>query len=260
VFKLDTTGTETVLHSFSGADGAGPRAGLLRDAAGNLYGTTYYGGAFDYGTVFKLDTTGTETVLHSFTGGNDGGGPCSGLLRDAAGNLYGTTLFGGLPGSGTVFKLDTTGTETVLHNFFDNPDGRYPFAGLVGDAAGKLYGTTQYGGTYGKGTVYKLDKAGRGTVIHSFSGPDGATPSAGLILDRSGNLYGTTYAGGASDMGIVFKLDWGGNLTLLAAFHGGRRDGMNPQASLVRDAAGNLYGTTSTGGAFNAGTVFKLSP
>ena len=260
VFKLDTTGTETVLHSFTGTDGASPQAGLLRDASGNLYGTTSNGGAVYDGTVFKVDTTGAETVLHSFAGGNDGWGPHAGLLRDAAGNLYGTTPYGGLPGSGTVFKLDSTGAKTVLHNFFDHPDGKSPWAGLVGDAAGELYGTTQYGGTYGKGTVFKLDKAGRGTMLHSFSGPDGATPSAGLILDRAGNLYGTTYAGGASDEGTVFKLDTAGNLTLLHAFHGGRGDGMNPQAGLVRDAAGNLYGTTPSGGAFNKGTVFKLSP
>jgi uncharacterized repeat protein (TIGR03803 family) len=262
VFKLDTTGTEIVLHSFNfdGVDGIAPQAGLVRDAAGNFYGTTSLGGAVDNGTVFKLDTTGAETILHSFAGGIDGDSPHAGLIRDAAGNLYGTTPAGGDPGSGTVFKLDSTGAKTVLHNFFDHPDGKSPWAGLVGDAAGELYGTTQYGGTYGKGTVFKLDKAGRGKVLYSFSGPDGSSPSAGLILDRSGNLYGTTYAGGASDMGIVFKLDTVGNLTLLHAFHGGRGDGMNTGAGLVRDAAGNLYGTTPRGGAFNKGTVFKLTP
>ena len=260
VFRVDVTGAETVLHSFDAADGAGPQAGLIRDAAGNFYGTTYYGGAFNNGTVFKLDRTGAETVLYSFTGGNDGGGPQAGLLRDALGNLYGTTQYGGFPGSGAVIKLDTTGTETVLHGFFDHPDGKSPYAGLVGDAAGKLYGTTQYGGTHGKGTVFKLDKAGRGAVLYSFSGADGATPSASLILDRAGNLYGSTYAGGASDKGTVFKLDTAGNLTVLHSFSGGTTDGSNPLAGLVRDNAGNLYGTTPSGGAFNKGTVFKISP
>jgi uncharacterized repeat protein (TIGR03803 family) len=259
VFKLDMTGAETVLHRFTVEEGAGPQAGLIRDEAGNLYGTTYYGGAFDNGTVFKLDTTGAVTVLHTFTGRSDGGGPHGGVLRDAAGNFYGTTPYGGPRGSGTVFKLDTTGGETVLHNFLDQPDGKAPWAGLVGDAAGTLYGATQFGGTDGIGTVFKLDKAGRGAVLHSFIGPDGVQPMAGLILDPIGNLYGTAYAGGASDGGTVFKLDPFGTLTLLHGFHGGRRDGLNPQAGLVRDAAGNLYGTTPIGGAFNQGTVFKLT-
>ena len=259
VFKLDTAGTETVLHSFTGADGAGPLAGLLLDTSGNLYGTTFSGGTSGKGTLFKLDATGVETVLYSFTGGIDGGGPHGGLLRDAAGNLYGTTPSGGLRGNGTVFKLDTTGGETVLHNFSDQPDGQAPWAGLVGDAAGTLYGTTQFGGTDGIGTVFKLDKAGKGSVLHSFIRPNGAQLMAGLILDPNGNLYGTAYAGGASDGGTVFKLDSFGNLSLLHGFHGGRRDGINPQAGLVRDLAGNLYGTTPAGGAFNQGTVFKLT-
>jgi uncharacterized repeat protein (TIGR03803 family) len=282
VFKLDTTGKETLLHSFEGppADGANPFASLVRDAAGNLYGTTLRGGASDFGTVFKLDTTGTETVLHSFVGSpTDGQYPRGGLVRDSAGNLYGTTSNGGSSsncsgGCGTVFKLDTTGTEIVLHSFVGLPtDGANPFAGLLRDAAGNLYGTTAYGGSkhahfcaFGCGTVFKLDTTGKETVLHSFMGAatdDGALPEADLVQDAAGNLYGTTFTGGDSPCyegygcGTVFELDATGKEIVLHSF--AWKDGASPDAVLIRDAAGNLYGTTSTGGAFGWGTVFKLS-
>jgi uncharacterized repeat protein (TIGR03803 family) len=146
VFKLDTTGKETVLYSFNGGtDGGLPQAGVIRDEAGNLYGTALIG-AYSAGVVFKLDTAGTETVLYSFTGGTDGANPAAGLVRDAAGNLYGTTESGGAANAGTVFKLDTTGTETVLHTFTGGMDGANPYAGLLQGAAGSLYGTALYGG------------------------------------------------------------------------------------------------------------------
>ena len=212
VFKLATTGVETVLHSFTGdPDGNWPWAGLIRDATGNLYGTTHQGGgASAWGTVFKLDTTGAETVLYSFKGDPDGGEPDAGLILDAAGNLYGTTHYGGgggcQDGCGTVFKLDTTGTETVLHSFQGNPDGGSPVAGLIRDAAGNLYGTTLYGGAVGKGTVFKLDTTGTETVLHSFTGAAGEWPTAGLIRDTAGNIYGTTPYGGRGFAGEVFKL------------------------------------------------------
>ena len=216
VFRLDATGTETVLHSFVGSptDGATPFAGLLRDAAGNLYGTTAYGGSkhadfcpFGCGTVFKVDTTGAETVLHNFIGGRaDGTTPTGGLVRDAAGNFYGTTRQGGSFSKGTVFKLDTTGTETLLHSFTGHPDGWQPQAGLVRDAAGNLYGTTYKGGDRVKGMVFKVDTTGAETVLYSFHGADGSSPAAGFIWDAAGNLYGTTSDGGAFGYGTVFKL------------------------------------------------------
>jgi uncharacterized repeat protein (TIGR03803 family) len=207
--------TFTLLHSFSGGtDGATPRAGLVRDAAGNLYGTTFYGGASNKGTVFKLDTTGTETVLHEFIGGpTDGANPYAGLIRDAAGNVYGTTYYGGpncLPGSacGTLFMLDTTGAETVLHAFTGFPDAANPYGGVVRDQAGNLYGTTVNGGSASYGTVFKLDTTGTETVRHSFTGgaADGRYPYAGLVRDAAGNLYGTTSFGGAFGKGTIFKL------------------------------------------------------
>jgi uncharacterized repeat protein (TIGR03803 family) len=271
VFKVDTSGNETVLYNFTGGiggpDGANPLAGVILDPAGNLYGTTYLGGASGAGTVFEVDTNGKETVLYSFAGGVDGAISGAELVRDPAGNLYGTTLYGGPSDGGTVFKLDTSGKEIVLHSFTGSAtgDGANPYAGLFRDAAGNLYGTTYYGGvsgncTDGCGTVFKLDTTGKETVLHSFVGrADGANPAAGLIRDPVGNLYGTTAYGGRSGFGTVFKLDPNGKETLLHSFIG-TPDGATPYANLVRDAAGNLYGTTFHGGAYRFGTVFKLTP
>jgi len=164
VFKLDPSGEETVLHSFTYSDGAFPDAGLIRDKAGNLYGTTSGGdlvcGLQGCGTVFKVDPSGHETVLHSFTNSPDGAGPYAGLVMDKAGNLYGTTLNGGACGYGTVFKLDPSGHETVLHSFTNSPDGAGPYANLVRDKAGNLYGTTEEGGASGYGTVFRLTSCG----------------------------------------------------------------------------------------------------
>src|ERR1019366_934096 len=208
-----------VLYSFihNGTDGGFPQAGLIFDAAGNLYGTTSEGGTSSScsggcGTVFELTPTAgggwTEKVLHNFnSNGTDGANPYAGLIFDAAGNLYGTTTVGGTYYYGTVFELTPTAgggwTEKVLHSFnYNGTDGNNPQASLTIDAAGNLYGTTSGGGTYGnyKGTVFELTPAAGGdwteTVLHNFVGPDGAAPLAGLIFDAAGNLYGTTSGGG----------------------------------------------------------------
>ena len=267
VFKVDTTGRETVLYSFTGigGDGAAPRAGLVQDAQGNLYGTTAVGGdlvcnaSHGCGTVFKVDTTGKETVLYSFTWtGKDGAYPNGTLAQDAQGNLYGTTYQGGkYVYFGMVFKLDATGKEKVLHSFSGNAAGANPFAGVVLDSQGNLYGTTEFGG-HGGGTVYQVNSAGNRTVLHKFRWLDGADSSASLVLDAQGNLYGTTDDGGAYGYGTVFKLDTAGKETVLYSFTGTGGDGANPYASVVRDAQGNLYGTTLGGGASGNGTVFKV--
>ena len=258
-FKLDTTGHETVLYSFTGgADGSNPCSGLVRDSAGNIYGTTFGGGASGWGTVFKLDATGHETVLYSFTGYGDGANPYAGLIRDAAGNLYGTTASGGTSGRGTVFKLDTTGNETILHNFTGNADGADPYAGLIQDSAGNLYGTTAEGGASNEGTVFKVDTTGRETVLYSFTrGADGGSPYGGLIRNSAGKLYGTTYFGGTTDSGLVFELDPTGHETVLYSFPASA-DGDVPYAGLFRDQAGNLYGTTIFGGGSGMGAVFEV--
>jgi uncharacterized repeat protein (TIGR03803 family) len=180
---------------------------VIRDASGNLYGTTYAGGAFNQGTVFRLSPSGKEKVLYSFTGGSDGAHPRAGLLRDSAKNLYGTTTFG----NGNVFKLDKTGKLTVLDSF-DHGTGYSPEGSLVRDPAGNLYGVTIFGGAVGCGftcgVVYKVDPNGKETVLHTFAGgpADGGMPAGGLIRDAKGNLYGTTSSGGTSGNGIVFKL------------------------------------------------------
>jgi uncharacterized repeat protein (TIGR03803 family) len=277
--------TFTILYSFAGypTDGAGPGAGLLMDASGNLYGTTSYGGNVNgakcarsgyagCGTVFKLNTDGREAPLHNFTGGGDGATPRSNLIMDANGALYGTTTFGGdtnncidtgYAGCGVVFKLSGA-KETVLHRFTGGGDGAWPVGGVVMDARGVLYGTTSAGGSVGGGVAFKL--AGKTeTVLHSFTGGrDGNYLTAGLLMDATGNLYGTDAFGGDIDCdypngcGVVFKLA-GKHLTVLHSFKG-PPDGQSPEASLLMDGEGDLYGTTADGGeSYNAGTVFELS-
>ncbi|MGC9945283.1 MAG: choice-of-anchor tandem repeat GloVer-containing protein [Bryobacteraceae bacterium] len=263
IFALMTFGvawtqaqTYTVLHRFAGTDGSNPEAGLIADPAGSLFGTTSFGGAADNGNVFRLDETGLA-VLYTFTGEIDGGQPEAALIRDPAGNLYGTTEFGGA-GWGTVYKVDAAGTETVLHRFGTRTgDGKFPYAGLMRDSAGNLYGTTKRGGDTNDGTIFKLDKTGE-TVLHSFAGGDGRRPYAGLIQDSAGNLYGTTNEGGDTNVGTVFKLDKTGTETALHTFRVDVGDGGRPVAGLIQDAAGNFYGTTEFGGASGYGIVFRL--
>jgi uncharacterized repeat protein (TIGR03803 family) len=256
--------TFTVLYTFTNTvNGEQPDASLILDPAGNLYGTTQNGGTKGgFGTVFKLNSAGEESVHLSFSGTPDAEDPYAGLVRDRAGNFYGTTIYGGTGGGfGAVFKLDTTGKETILYSFAGTPDGEDPRCTLVLGATGSFYGTTQYGGTNGGfGTVFRLDAQGKLTLLHSFAGtPDGENPLAGLVRDAAGNLYGTTQYGGTNGgFGTVFKLDAKGDLTLLHSF-AGTPDGENPLAGLTRDAVGNLYGTTHYGGTNGGfGTVFKL--
>ena len=265
VFKLDTSYTETVLHSFTGVkDGAVPAAGLIHDLAGNFYGTTQGGGdlacdRFGCGTVFRLNAAGKYKLLYRFVGGTDGKFPSAGLVRDDLGNLYGTTSQGGPYGYGTVFKLDPTGTETVLHSFAGGPEGAFPQAGLVLDqATGNLYGTTNAGAN-GGGALFELDPSGNLTSLYVFNGLDGANPYASLLRDAAGNLYGTTANGGASGDGTVFELDTTGAEIVLHSFTG-VADGSNPRAPLIQDAKGTLYGTAVSGGAGGLGVVFKMDP
>jgi uncharacterized repeat protein (TIGR03803 family) len=289
-----------VLHSFTGADGATPVAGLVTDTAGNLYGTTEWGGTVNLGTVFELVNSAgsyTEKVLYSFTGsGGDGKNPLAGLVMDAAGNLYGTTYGGGISSPqcfgtcGTVFELvNSSGnyTEKVLYSFTGGSDGGNPWAGLIMDVDGNLYGTTSDllsdAGTAGatgsvEGAVFELlNSAGNYTVkvLHSFTGSngDGQNPVAGLIMDADGNLFGTTYYGGTYGTGVgtggtVFELvkSPGGYTEKVLYSFGGAPDGGNPAGGVVLDASGNIYSTTFYGGdaasgsclPSDCGTVFEL--
>ncbi|MGH9500582.1 MAG: choice-of-anchor tandem repeat GloVer-containing protein [Terriglobales bacterium] len=276
----------SIIHQFDHANGAYPLAPLIADAAGNLYGTTFYGGNSNYyGTVYKLSPTGKETAFVSFDQSNGAGPDFGNLLPDGQGNLYGTSLVGGdltcqsPPGAGcgTVFKIDRSGKQTVLYAFTQQ-DGQNPFAGLVRDDSGNLLGTTTTGpGLSQNGTVFEVNPAtGQQTIVYAFGDlPDGQYPEAGLIADGQGNFYGTTAFGGAaggncfnSGCGTVFELSSNGqggfSESVLYSFVGGT-DGSDPHG-LIRDAAGNLYGTTYIGGNFlcyngaGCGTVFKLSP
>lgn len=266
VFELNTAGQEIVLHNFgeTSTDGSYPEYGsLIRDNAGNLYGTASSGGANGSGIVFALSPAGKQTIF-ALPGGAGGALPLGGLVRDSQGNLYGTTVYGGSAcppyGCGTVFKVSGAGLQTVLHSFTGGTDGEYPYAGLIEDRAGNLYGTTLGGGPCNCGTVFKIDASGQETVLYSFSdGTDGASPADSLILDSAGNLYGTTIGGGTNFDGTVFKITPDGQESVLHAFTGSP-DGQFPYFALLRDAAGNLFGTTNQGGANGAGTVFEVKP
>lgn len=272
VFKVMLSGAETVLYSFTGKpDGFGPDAGLV-DVNGTLYGTTINGGANDDGTVFAIAPSGTESVLHSFAGKPDGAHPYAGLIN-LNGTLYGTTTTGGANcgstgGCGTVFTITPSGAESVLYSFKGSPgDGRYPTQELLLDVNGTLYGTTKRGGTNNRGTVFSIATSGTETALHSFGGSgDGVFPYGGL-LNVSGTLYGTTSNGGSGSClrygdvpgcGTVFKTTTSGSETVLHNFDG-LKEGRFPYAGLI-DVNGTLYGTTTAGGAKNAGAVFSLSP
>ncbi len=261
VFKLSPSGTLTTLYSFcsktSCADGADPEGVLAQDSAGNLYGTTYYGGTSNDGTVFKLTSAGVLTTLHSFSGA-DGENPAGGVIA-ASGVFYGTSQNGGKDGDGTVFKITATGAFTSLHSFVYT-DGEKPGGWMV-EVGGNLYGATGYGGAKGYGTVFEMTSAGTVTTLHSFcslaSCADGAGPTAGLMQATDGNLYGLTDYEGANGDGTVWELSLKGAFTLVHTFDG--TDGNGPQGGLVQDTNGDFYGMTSGGGAHGDGTVFSIA-
>jgi uncharacterized repeat protein (TIGR03803 family) len=261
------------LYSFAGgADGANPQASLILDRAGNLYGTTFYGGAQNLGTVFMIEPDGTEKVLHSFEG-NDGAYPYSDLIADADGVLYGTTAFGGPSNTGVVFKLTPDGVETVLYSFAKHGKGVEPLGRVAFGRNGNLIGTAYGGGRgdcefAGCGVVFELGPDGKEKVLHQFLGSatDGASPYGGVIIDKKGNIYGTTLSGGIVDpkhclepypgCGTIFKLAPDGTEAILHYFSGGDHSAC-PVASLTPDNAGNLFGTTI--GCGSPAIAFKLA-
>ena len=262
VFEYSAAGKYTVLHSFQGgtADGSGPYAGVAFDAEGNLYGTTYSGGVAGLGVVYKVSASGQETVLHSFTGGADGSGPYAGVAIDAKGNLYGTTYNGGTANAGVVYKINSSGQETVLYTFTGGNDGANPYAGVTLDSSGNLYGTTYAGGPYNNGVIYKVNPAGRENVLYIFATTPqgGVNPQGGVILDSAGNLYGAVWS-------VVYKLSPAGQYTILAKLPYGNYGGYTSPGTVAMDSAGNLYGTTGqvqqgTRSPAPHGAVFKLTP
>jgi uncharacterized repeat protein (TIGR03803 family) len=285
VFELTPSGggwIHTVLYSFhGGADGGEPYKGVTLDAEGNLYGSAVTGGTGGSceggcGVVYKLTNTGgawNETVLHDFTGGNDGSGPGAPLTLDAAGHLFGMTPTGGRYGLGVIFGLAPRPSGRwsfrVIHSFTGGNDGATGSAGrMIFDAAGDLYGVATVGGANGDGTAFRLRQTDSGrwmlTTLYAFKGePDAAFPYGGLVFDAAGNLYGTTYYEGADELGAVYELTpthagaW--KERVLYSFTG-TPDGASSISNLVFDAAGNLFGTTSEGGASGVGTIFQLTP
>ncbi len=273
--------TENAIYSFQGGnDGIDPSTPLVFDGAGSLYGTTPRGGSADVGVIFQLtfhNGQWTESLLHTFTGvGHDGAYPASGMIFDSAGNLYGTTLDGGLSGDGTVFQLVPSGsawTTDTLHDFAGGNGGQGPQGELTFDRAGNLYGTTSGGGVDDSGTVFELASSGGAWVFSVlFSVPGGienSGPQGNLAMDAAGNLYGATYDGGAYRYGSIFKLtptNGGWTYTSLHDFTDGT-DGANPLSGVTLGSNGNLYGTTSLGGmqggncySLGCGVVWEITP
>jgi uncharacterized repeat protein (TIGR03803 family) len=278
IFDLTLDGTEDTLYRFDNQ--AEPEAGVVFDNEGNLFTTTWSGGVGrcpwheDYigcGTVLELTAAGEQKVIHSFGGyPSDGQFPATGLILDQEGNLYGTTYQGGdgcpspFHGCGTVFEITANGDEKILHSFGVQPgDGKNPYAALVLDQEGNLYGTTSVGGAYGGGTVFKLIPTGEEKILYSFGKKhgDGSDPLFGsLVFDKKGNLYGTTGKGGIYGNGAVFELTSKGREKILYSFGAQPNDGIIPQSGVIFDTTGNLYGTTPYGGLYGCGTVFKITP
>jgi uncharacterized repeat protein (TIGR03803 family) len=329
VFRLSKDGQFTTLYQFQGGtDGSAPYAGVTRDAKGNLYGTTFAGGGthcvfapeVGCGTIFKLDSRGSETVLYRFSGGSDGAGPAANLYLDAEGNLWGTTELGGIftnplcssGGCGTLFRLDRN--HTLHSRPFQGPpnEGSAPLGGLVADPRGNIYGTTYQGGPFNGGTLFKISPTRKLTTLHIFNIAAGDAGNPTGLLISGGKLYGPGASGGADQGGAIYQVDLSGehllysfgegndesilfaqgtlarasdgtlygttSLGFLGDFDGevyaldatgnftevhkflGAPDGDTPKAGVIRDAAGNIYGTTERGGVFHAGTIFKVTP
>jgi uncharacterized repeat protein (TIGR03803 family) len=266
---------ETVLLDFAPSSNDGfpsPSGPTVFDSEGNIYGIENYGGN-SLGAVYQLARSGnawTENILHIFGGAGDGFYPYGGLVRDAAGNIYGSTSNGGANGQGTIFELtsnaDGTWTYNIIYDFASaGPyDAEGPYGPLTIDASGSLYGTSQAGGTYDYGAVFKLSLSNgvwTDAVLFNFTLDYGSSPNpVGVVMDAAGNLYGTTTDGGPYAVGTIYKLTpttgfW--NRTILHTFAG--TDGAYPFGGLAVDKSGTLYGTTDSGGTFGYGNVYKLS-
>lgn len=267
VYRITPDGQESVLYAFAGGEDGNQPGDIILDKKGNIYGVTTSGGHYSDGTLFRVSPSGQETQLHVFAENQtDGGEPDHGVIFDKAGNLYGSTPWGGSAGGGTIFKVTPQGDYSVFYNFPGDAGGAQPRTDLIIDKGGNFYGTTSGGGDYGYGTAFKLTPSGTETVLHSFtgSGGDSGGPQAGVIFGGKGALYGTTSGLGTGTAGTVFKLAADGTETVLHAFSGGK-DGEYPHGTLVTDGLGNLYGVAEAGGStkgacypYGCGTVFRL--
>lgn len=257
--------TYTVLYNFGSfpGDGIGPSGTLALDSTGNFYGATQSGGTQGVGVIFKLDPSNTESILYNFNLPPDAITPPYGVVRSTSGALYGSAnggRYGTQLGDGSIFKLSATGTESVLHSFGNGTDGLIPSGGLIQDSKGNSYGVTVSGGTHGWGTLFKITSAGKETILYNFT-LAAASPEGTLLLDQHGNLYGTTVSGGKYSFGTVYEYSAAGRFHVIYNFcpQAHCPDGSQPNAGLVQDSAGNLYGTTLNGGTNLQGTVFKVT-
>ncbi len=264
VFNLTLNGALNTLHSFGGTDGAQPQGGLIQGSDGNFYGTTAEGGAFGQGTVFSLDTNGSLATLHSFNG-PDGAYPYGALAQGLDGNLYGTTESGGTNGAGTVFRMSTDGAMTNLVSFNYETTGGFPTAGLLPGSNGNFYGTTQFGGANGVGTLFQVTPNGAFTVLYAFDNITGAEPYGPLAQGTDGFIYGTTQYGGTNDGGTIFGMTTNGTVVSLFSFQG--NNGYYPQSGLTQGSDGAFYGAATYGGeGFNGynnsgdGVIFRMGP
>jgi uncharacterized repeat protein (TIGR03803 family) len=255
IFKFNpSTNQLTVLHVFSGSNGAEPRAELTEGSDGRLYGTTSAGGSAGIGTVFSIGKSGGFSLVASFKGSN--GRLPFGKLVQANGDWWGTTAQGGASSMGVVFRVD--GGTVIVEHSFSGADGANPRGGLVRASDGNFYGTTAGGGASNKGTFFKINTAGTLTTLRSFAGSNGQNPYAELVQANDGKFYGTTMFGGASSMGVIFRADTAGNLTVLRSLS--TNDGGRPEGALLEGFNGRLYGVSPTGGPEgSAGTVFELT-
>ncbi|HWD20235.1 MAG TPA: choice-of-anchor tandem repeat GloVer-containing protein [Verrucomicrobiae bacterium] len=247
------------LYTFTdGVDGASPQSGLAQASNGVFYGTALNGGTNGFGTIFSVTSAGAFTPLYSFTADVDGAAPWSALAPLTNGAFAGTTI-AGANGFGTIFQVTSNGVLTPRYSFTGTTDGSTPEGTLTLSTNGSLYGTTADGGANGAGTIYRFTPAGAFNLLYTFTGSvDGVAPVAALTLGADGNFYGTTASGGTNGDGTIFKLTQAGVFTSLYSFSNGV-DGAIPQSALTLGSDGNLYGVTSSGGAHDNGTLFRLT-
>lgn len=275
VARLTPAGVLSTLYSLAGngSEGLSIIGPLMQASDGALYGTAYLGGEEGLGTLFRLTLDGTFSILHHFGGGQPNAIlPYTGVTEGPDGQLYGTTLRGGTPDAGVVYRIGVDGSGyTVLHEF-GGSSGIHPEGTLVLAADGMLYGTTALGGENNRGTIYRISTAGAVEVLYHFPAlgrfsengqpvnATGANPRAGMMIGADGNFYGTAHKGGEFGFGTVFRLTPAGELTVVHAFSGPSFGGATPLSSLTQDAEGNIYGTTEAGGTLHRGTAWRLAP
>lgn len=259
IFKITTSGSFSVLRHFNKtADGGQSYSSLVEGRDGNLYGLTYYGGTYGYGTLFKITKAGVFTVLRHLNGTTDGGYPQGDIIQGSDGNIYGSCYSGGSKGNGTIFKMTTGGVYTVLRNLAASTDGGNPYGVLYQNSDGVLYGLNRTGGAYTSGTAFKITTVGAFTLLHSFSpATEGGTPNGGFVKGNDGNFYAMLNTGGQYGFGTAFRMTSAGTVTVLVPFNGAK-NGNTPMESLLKAKDSAYYGTTSVGGTYGHGTIFKI--